>query len=147
MISRNETLSKIAYFYSYGAFFSFLFADISHGYDRFRFYAFFVIHGLILCNAAYMIAVRQVRADKKGLLAASLLLVPVLAASFVLNSIFSDASLAMNFFYVSYPPFEFPVFSPIYESSPLVFSAVVCICYFLLNPIMYGIAKIFRFNQ
>ncbi|MHB1452356.1 MAG: TMEM164-related integral membrane acyltransferase [Saccharofermentanales bacterium] len=147
MISRNDTLAKIAYFYSYGAFFSFLFADISHGYDRFRFYAFFIIHGLILCNAVYMIAVRRIRADKQGLRSACLLLVPVLAASFALNYFFSDDSLLMNFFYVSYPPFEFPVFSPLYEANPLVFSLVVCICYFLLNLIMYGIAKILKFDK
>lgn len=147
MITRNVRLAKIAYFYSFGAFFSFLFADISHGYDRFRFYAYFIIHGLILLNAFYMVSVHRVRADKEGLRSACLLLVPVLALSFFLNFFFSDSAYPLNFFYVSHPPFEFPVFSPMYEYNHYLFSAAVCISYFLLVLIMYGLAKILKIDK
>ena len=145
MITRNVRIAQIAYFYSYGAFFSFLFAEVSHGPDRFRFYAYFIIHGLILVFSAYQIAVCRVRADKKGLANSLRLLVPVLSLSIALNYLFSDITLQLNFFYLSYPPFEFPVFSQLYEIHRWLYSAVVCICYFLLSLIMYGIAKLGRF--
>ncbi len=147
MITRSGILSKIAYFYCYGAFFSFLFADISHGYDRFRFYAYFIIHGLILFNAAYLVAVRGVRADRRGLAAACALLVPVLALSFLFNGLFSDSAVTMNFFYINDPPFEFPVFSQLYAVSRYLYAAAACVSYFLLILILYGLAKILKIDR
>jgi hypothetical integral membrane protein (TIGR02206 family) len=147
MITRNVKLAQIAYFYSYGAFFSFLFAEVSHGADRFRFYAYFVIHGLILVNATYQIAVYRVRADKEGLANAVRLFIPVLALSFILNHFFSDGELQLNFFYLSHPPFEFPVFSQLYDIHWLLYAAAVCISYNLLFLIMYGIARWGKFDR
>lgn len=147
MITRNVRLGQIAYFYSYGAFFSFLFAEVRHGPDRFRFYAYFVIHGLILVNAAYQVAVYRVRADKEGLANACRLFVPVLALSFVLNRFFRDETLALNFFYVDHPPFEFPVFSQLYAIDGLLYAAAVCISYYLLFGIMYLIARWGKFDR
>lgn len=144
MISCNKYLSSIVYFYSYGAFFSFLLPGLEFGFNRFRFYAYFVIHGLILFNTAYLILIRGIKVDKKAMIHSFILLFPILILSIWFNEIFSDAKLALNFYYLGYPPFEFPVYSWIYGISKYLYTAAVFISYYLLMLIMLGISAFFN---
>jgi hypothetical integral membrane protein (TIGR02206 family) len=143
MITLNRRISSWVYYLSFGAFFSFLFADVSHGYDRFRFYGFFVIHGLILLNTVYLRAIHRVKADRKALKDTSLLLLPILILSFFLNHVFD-----MNFFYMSFPLFpDFPIYQGLYDFHPYAFSAAVFISYYMLLLVMAGLAKLMKTDR
>ncbi len=137
MITLSKRISPVVYFYSFGAVFSFLLADSSFGYDRFRYYTFFIIHGLILFEAIYLRVVHGVRADKKAFFRACLILAPILVASVILNEIFD-----MNFFYMNFPPFEdFPVFQQLFDLNKYYYTTAVAVSYYILMSVMYGIAK------
>ncbi len=152
MITGNRTLGSVIYFFSHGAFFSFLLPQLSFGYDRFRFYAYFVIHGLIFFNAAYLLLVRGIKADKKAMITSGIILLPVLVLSVVFNHLFSDpdlsvaGSIRMNFFYLDHPPFEFPVYSWLYGIHRYLYTASVIISYYLLLLIMRGISWLLKLD-
>jgi hypothetical integral membrane protein (TIGR02206 family) len=143
MITLSKRISPIIYFYSFGAFFSFVFADISYGYDRYRFYSYFVIHGLILVNTVYLRAVNNFKADGNAFARAALVLFPFLVLSVVLNKIFD-----MNFFYMEFPIIEnIPVYTKIYEINVYLYSLAVFASHYILMLAMYGIAKLTRMNR
>ncbi len=144
LITRNEKLSSIAYFYSYGAVLSFLMADQTFGMDRFRYYSFFIIHGMILVNTAYLIWVRKTKIDRQSLIRALLVLFPILLLSYPANILFSNQESALNFFYVSYPPFEFPLFSDLYERIPTLYTLCVYLIYWVLTLLLYGLYLVKR---
>jgi len=137
MITLSKRISPVVYFYSYGAAFSFLLADSSFGYDRFRYYTFFVIHGLILFEALYLRVIHRVKADRTAFLRACAILAPILIVSVIMNHLFD-----MNFFYMSFPPFEdFPVYQQLYDMNRYYYSAAVFASYYILMSAMVGMAK------
>ncbi len=148
MITGNRTLGSVIYFYSFGAFFSFLLPQQSFGYDRFRFYAYFVIHGLIFFNSTYLLLVRKIKADRKAMITSGIILLPVLILSIIFNHAFSDPDLSvsgavrLNFFYLDHPPFEFPVFSQLYAIHPYLYTGAAFISYYLLLLIMRGVSRL-----
>lgn len=143
MITLSKRISPIIYFYSFGAFFSFIFADISYGYDRYRFYSYFVIHGLILVNTVYLRVVHNFKADGKAFTRAALILFPFLLLSVVLNKIFD-----MNFFYMDFPIIKnIPVYTQIYETNVYLFSLSVFASHYILMLAMYGIARLIKIDR
>ena len=137
MITMSKRVSPVVYYFCFGAFFSFLIADTSFGFDRFRYYTYFVIHGLILFEALYLILIKGIRADKRAFKKACIVLLPILAASIVLSRIFD-----VNFFYLYYPPFEdFPVYQWLFDTNRYLYSAAAAVSYYILMSVMYGIAK------
>jgi len=143
MITLSRRISPVVYFYSFGAVFSFLLADNSFGYNRFRYYTFFIIHGLILFEAVYLRVIHRVKADRKAFIRACLILVPILVASMILNPVFE-----MNFFYMQFPPFEnFPVYQQLYDMNGYFYSAAVFASYYILMAAMYGIARITKIDR
>ena len=143
MITLNKKISPVLYYLSYGAVFSFLFADISHGFDRFRFYGFFVLHGLIIFNTVYLRVIHGFKYDKQAFVRTCKIMLPVLIASIILNHIFD-----MNFFYMSYPLFEdFPVYTFLYETNRYLFSLSVFVSYYILMSVMYLLAKIAKWDE
>ncbi|MHB1484147.1 MAG: TMEM164-related integral membrane acyltransferase [Saccharofermentanales bacterium] len=138
MITLSKRISPVVYFYSFGAMLSFIVADTSFGFNRFRFYTYFIIHGLIIVEAIYLRVIHRVKADKKAFYSACLLLLPFLAGSVLMNQIFD-----MNFFYMKYPILEgFPVFQQLYDLNWIYYSIAVFISYYIFMLIMYGIAKL-----
>ena len=143
MITLSKRISPIVYFYSFGAVLSFIMADTSFGYDRFRYYTYFIIHGLIILEAIYLRVINRVKADKKAFYHACLLLVPFLAGSVIMNQIFD-----MNFFYMKFPIIEdFPVYQQLYDLNWIYFSAAVSVTYYIFMTIMYGISKIAKMDR
>lgn len=143
MITMSKRVTPIVYYLCFGAFFSFLIADTSFGFDRFRYYTYFVIHGLILFEALYLVLVKGIRADKKAFIKAGFVLLPILAASIILSRIFD-----VNFFYLYYPPFEdFPVYQQLFDLNRYYYAAAAAVTYYILMAVMYGIAKIAKLDR
>ena len=143
MINLNRTISPVVYFYSYGAIFSFMFADVSHGFDRFRFYAFFVLHGLIIFNTVYLRVIHGFKYDKIAFFRACKIMFPILILSVVFNHIFD-----MNFFYMNYPLFnDFPVYTFLHETNRYLFSLSVFVSYYVLMYLMYLLAKVAKWDR
>ncbi len=140
LITRNYNLARVVYFYSFGAILSFIFVSIDHGIDRYRFYNYFINHALIIITPIYFRLMYRVGWDTEALKRAVVLLTPVLLLSFLINK-----PLQSNFFYFDHPIFEdFPVFTPAYHSSPLLYAALVFLSYYLLMGIMYLFALIHK---
>ena len=59
--------------------------------------------------------------------------------SYPANILFSNQETALNFFYVSYPPFEFPLLSDLYERIPILYTLSVYLIYLILSPLLYGL--------
>lgn len=143
MITLSKKIMPILYFYSFGAVFSFLLADINHGYDRFRYYTFFIIHGLIIFDVVYLRLIHHVKSDRKAFINACLVLAPFLILSMILNQIFD-----MNFFYMSFPPFEdFPVYQQLHDLNRYLYSTAVLASYYILLFVMYGLSKILKIDH
>lgn len=143
MITLDKRISAVVYFYSFGAVLSFIVADTSFGYNRFRFYTYFIIHGLIIVEAIYLRVIHRVKADKKTFYSACLFLLPFLAGSILFNQIFD-----MNLFYMKFPIFEdFPVFQQLYDLNWIYYSIAVFFTYYILMLIMYGIAKLAKMDK
>lgn len=150
MITGNRTIGSVIYYYSYGAFFSFLLPQQSFGYDRFRFYAYFVIHGLIFFNSTYLVLVRGIRTDRKALFTSGLILLPVLSISILFNNIFSDPAggvVQMNYFYLDHPPFDFPVYSWLYEKHSFLYTTAAFVSYYILFLVMHLVARVLNLNK
>lgn len=142
MITLDRRIAPVVYYYAFGAFFSFIFVELEHGYDRYRFYNYFILHGFILISTVYFHAVHRIPYDVKALRRSILILTPVLIASVVLNPM-----LDANFFYMEYPIIRgFPVFEPAYVASKYLYSALAFLAYFALMGIMFLIAKLLRMN-
>ncbi|MDD4103006.1 MAG: TIGR02206 family membrane protein [Kiritimatiellae bacterium] len=138
MITLGKRVKPLVFFYSFGAYFSFLITDTPFGYDRFRYYTYFVIHGLIIFEAFYLLLVNRVQVDKKSFQKACIVLLPILAASFVLNQIFD-----MNFFYIHYPPFEdFPVYQQLFDWNRYAYTVTASLTYYILMSVVYGLGRI-----
>lgn len=134
MITLSKRISPVVYFYSFGAMLSFIIADTSFGYTRFRYYTYFIIHGLIILEAIYLRVIHHVKADKKAFYSACLLLLPFLVGSVVMNQIFD-----MNFFYMKFPIIEdFPVFQQLYDLNWIYYSIAVFISYYILMLMMFS---------
>lgn len=143
MITLSKRISPIVYFYSFGAVLSFIVADTSFGFDRFRYYTYFIIHGLIILEAIYLRVINRVKAERKAFFRASIFLVPFLVGSVVLNQIFD-----MNFFYMQFPILEdFPVFQQLYDLGWIYYAAAVAVAYYIFMTIMYGISKLAKMNR
>jgi hypothetical integral membrane protein (TIGR02206 family) len=143
MITLSKRITPMVYFYSFGAVLSFIVADTSFGFDRFRYYTYFIIHGLIILEAIYLRVINRVKTDRKAFYRACIFLVPFLAGSVVLNQIFD-----MNFFYMQYPIFEdFPVFQQLYDLHWAYYAAAVAVTYYIFMTLMYGISKWAKMNR
>ena len=143
MITLSKRISPIVYFYSFGAVLSFIVADTSFGFDRFRYYTYFIIHGLIILEAIYLRVINRVKTDRKAFFRACVFLVPFIIGSIVLNQIFD-----MNFFYLQFPILEgFPGFQQLYDLSWMYYSAAVFVTYYIFMTIMYGLSKIAKMDR
>ena len=143
MITLNRKISPILYYLAYGAIFSFLFADISHGFNRFRFYGFFILHGLIIFNTVYLRVIHHFKYDRQAFIRTCKIMLPVLILSVVLNHLFD-----MNFFYMNYPLFEdFPVYTLLYETNRYLFSLAVFASYYILMYVMYQLARLAKWDK
>ena len=151
MITNNAFLSRISYFYIHGAFFSFLLPDQEFGFNRFRFYGFFVIHGLIALNSIYLVLVKKHWANRRAMLDSMIFLSPFLLFSIIANNLLNanatQGAFRMNFFYLDYPPFDFPIFSDLYRIRPFLYTLLTFIVYYLLVLICYGLAKLFKIDR
>jgi len=143
MITLSKRISPIVYFFSFGAVLSFIAADINYGFDRYRFYAFFVIHGLIIFEAVYLRVIHRIKADKKAFIGSSLFLIPFLVVSIIVNPM-----LDMNLFYLNFPFIaDAPVYTQIYNFNNYLFTLAVVITYYFFLLLMYGIAKKARLDD
>jgi hypothetical integral membrane protein (TIGR02206 family) len=147
MILKSKRLFNMISFFLYGPIASFLLADILHGFERIRFYQFFIIHGAIFINVLYLYKVHNFKPDVKGFKDANILL-----TFFLFISLIIDFATNANFFYLNYPLFEdAPVFQYLYDTNHLFYAAFVIFCYYIvtyLNSIPYKIInKEFKTNK
>ena len=143
MVTLDRKFSSIVYFYSYGAFFSFLLADVVHGFDRFRFYLFFLVHASIFVNVVYLRVVNKVVSDKQAKRKAQRFLFPFILGSIVLNEL-----TGQNFFYLKWPPFkDFPVFQQVYDVHWIAYALLCIVCYYLLIEIMGELAILLKIDR
>lgn len=143
MFTLSKKISPVIYYYSYGAAVSFIASDISYGYNRFRFYTFFIIHGLILVMAVYLRVINGVKSDKKAYIRSMLILLPILIISVLLNQIFD-----MNFFYMEMPIFDnAPIYTDLFLINKYFYSLAVLVTYFILNSMMFAIAKVSKIDR
>lgn len=139
MLTLNKRLSKVIYFLCFGAFFAYLLPDIPYGYNRFRFYAFFTTHGLVMLNTLYLTLIKGITIDKKGMAASVKLITIVLVLAFILGR-----WTGLDFFYLLEPPFEVPVYQQVYETNQIAFTVIVALSYYGLIGINWLLYRFFR---
>ena len=99
MLTKNEKIFRVAYFWSLAGVVSVMFPDISHGPDRYRYYHFMISHMLFFYMYMYMLFVLRMRLDFKAF-KKSFIILFVLVVGFVIpiNNIFD-----MNYMYLLEP--------------------------------------------
>lgn len=143
MITLNRKIASVVYFYSFGAVLSFLIGDIHHGFDRFRFYTYFVMHGFILVCTVYFRVVHSIKADKKAFIRSGAILLPILVSSFAFSHI-----LDTNLFFMAFPPIEnFPVIQQIYDLNEFLYSLLTFSGYYIFLSGMFILSKMLKLDM
>lgn len=138
MLTLNKAAAKISYFFLFGAFFSFLIPDISHGFERIRYYQFFIVHGTIFANVLYLNLIHGLRPTRKSFAHANLILFGLLALAYGVNQIVN-----FSFFYLSEPPFDqMPVYQYLYDVNHVLYSVSAVVSYFVVMSFMYLLARV-----
>ncbi len=138
MLTLNRAASKICYFFVFGAFFSFLIPDLSHGFERIRYYQFFIVHGTIFANVLYLNLIHGLRPTRKAFMQANLILFGLLALAYGV-----DQAVHFSFFYLIEPPFhQMPVYQYLYDTNRVLFTISAVISYFIVLSCTYLLARV-----
>jgi len=128
MLTLDKKLSPMMYYFIFGAILSFSVADITHGYDRIRFYLFFMVHGAILVNTLYLNVIHNLKPTKEAMYRGMKILLVVLVIAYGFSHIFHH-----DFFYLYEPPFEdFPIYQALYDVGRIWYALAVAISYYIL---------------
>lgn len=99
MLTKNEKVFKIAYFWSLAGVVSILFPDIKHGHDRFRYYHFMIYHILFFYMYMYMLFVLKIKLTFKSFKKSYLILLSIVMIIIIpINNLFN-----MNYMYLLEP--------------------------------------------
>jgi len=120
LLTKNETIFRIIFFWGFGAVLTFVFPDVTEGPNTFRFYQFFISHFFIFISCYYMMWVHDFKIYRKDFKFSFIITMSVIFIATIVNYIVNDPNI-INYFYTLAPPTDGTPLDLIYGLHPIIY--------------------------